>query len=88
MNAVASGFGADVVHGIAGAGGRCLHDLFCLCNAEAEDVDQRVASVALVERNLAADGWNSDAVAVPGDPGHDTGKRAPNQRVVERPETQ
>ena len=43
---------------------RALDDLVGLREAEAEHVDQRVAGVALVEGDLAADGRDADAVAV------------------------
>ena len=42
-----------------------------LRDAEAEDVDERVAGVRVVEGNLAADGRDADAVAVAGDAGDD-----------------
>ena len=55
---------------------------------EAEDVDERVAGVRLVERDLAADGRDADAVAVAGDAGDDAFDDAPRPRAVravERP---
>ena len=59
--------------------GRCAS---CLRNAEAEDVDQRVARVGLVERDLAADGRDADAVAVAGDAGDDALDDATVARAV------
>ena len=40
-------------------------------DAEAEDIDQRIAGVGRIERDLAADGRNADAVAVARDAGDD-----------------
>ena len=51
-------------------------------DAEAEHVDQRVAGVAVVERNLAADGRDADAVAVAGDAGDDAFDDAARARAV------
>ena len=59
-----------------------------LDDAEAEHVDQRVAGVALVEADLAADGRDADAVAVAGDAGDDAGERPAHERIVERAEAQ
>ena len=44
--------------------------------------------VALVERDLAADRRNADAVAVAGDAGDDACECPPHERIVERPEPQ
>ena len=69
MDAVAAGLGADVVDGVADALRDALDDLVGPRDAEAEDVDERVAGVAVVEADLAADGRDADAVAVAGDAG-------------------
>ena len=45
VDAVAAGLGADVVDGVADAGGDALDDVGRLGDAEAEDVDQRIAGV-------------------------------------------
>ena len=55
---------------------------------EAEHVHQRIARVALVERNLAADRGNTDAVAVAGDPGDDARKSPADEGFIERAEPQ
>ena len=70
VDAVASGLGADVVDGVADARRRALEDVVAARDAEAEHVDQRIAGVALVEDDLAADGRHAEAVAVAGDAGH------------------
>jgi hypothetical protein len=44
--------------------------------------------VALVERDLAADRRDADAVAVAGDAGHDAGEGAAHERIVERAEAE
>ena len=81
MDAVASGLRADVVNGVADAGRAAEHERIRARDAEAEDVDQRVAGVALVEGDFAADGRNADAVAVPGDAGDDALDRAARARA-------
>ena len=88
VDAVAAGLGADVVHGVAGAAGRALDDVVVPGDAEAEDVDQRVAVVRLVEGDLAADRRDADAVAVAADAGDHAFEDAPVERHVRRPEPQ
>ncbi len=65
--AVAAGGRADVEDRIAHALGRAAGDLLVAQDAEAKDVDQRIALVALVEINLAGDGRDAEAIAVMGD---------------------
>ena len=57
-------------------------------DAEAEDVDERVAAVALVEHHLAADGRHADRVAVAADAADHAFEQVPGPRVVERPEAE
>jgi hypothetical protein len=45
-------------------------------DADAQRIDQRVAGVALVEEQLAADVGQAQAVAVAADPGDDAGQHA------------
>ena len=59
-----------------------------LRDAEAEHVDERVAGVRRLERDLAADRRNADAVAVTGDAGDDPFEQPPRPGRVERPEAQ
>ena len=58
-----------------------LHERIGARDAEAEHVDERIAGVALVERDLAADGRNADAVAVAGDAGDDAFDGPPRARA-------
>jgi hypothetical protein len=88
MDAIAPGLRSDVEHGVPHARGDPLDDLVGLRDAEAEHVHQRVAGVAFVEGDLAADGGDADAVAVAADAGHDAGHVAAHQRIVERAEAQ
>ena len=60
----------------------------CRMRAHAERVDQRVALVAGVEDDLAADVRQAQAVAVAADAGDDAGQHAGGVRVVERAEPQ
>ena len=71
VNAVAAGFRADVVDGIADTRRDALDDVGRLRDPETEDVHERIARVRRLEGDLAADGRNADAVAVAGDAGDD-----------------
>ena len=88
VDAVAAGLGADVVDRVADAGGDALDDVGLLRDAEAEDVDQRVAGVGRLEDDLAADGRDADAVAVAGDAGDDAFEQAAGAGRVEIAEAQ
>src|SRR5439155_6862646 len=88
MDAVAAGLGADVVHRVSGAGRDTLDDLGRFRDAEAEDVDERIARVRRLERDLAADGRNADAVAVSRDAGDDALDEPARARRVELAEAQ
>ena len=57
-------------------------------DAEAQHVDERVAGVAGVDAELAADGRDADRVAVPADPGDDLLAEVAAAGVVERAEAQ
>ena len=72
VNAVASGLRANVIDRIADARRASFHQGIRRRNAEAHDVDQGIAGVCLLEGNLATDRRNADAVAVPGNAGHDS----------------
>ena len=80
VNAVAAGLRADVEDRIADARRAALDQRVGVGDAEAEHVDQRIAGVAIVERDLAADGRDADAVAVAGDAGDDAFDDAPRAR--------
>src|SRR6185369_13570751 len=88
VDAVAAGLRADVVDRVADAGGDTFNDVGGLGDAEAEDVDERVARVTRLERDLAADRWNADAVAVAGDAGDHAFKQTPRRRRFDRSESQ
>ena len=91
VDAVAAGLRADVVDRIADAGGAALDERVGLRDAEAEHVDERIAGVRLLERDLAADRRDADAVAVAGDAGDDAFDDAAGARAVgtvERAEAQ
>ena len=59
-----------------------------LRDAEAEHVDERIAGVRRLERDLAADGRDADAVAVVGDAGDHAFEQAARSGRVERSEAQ
>lgn len=64
MDAVAAGAGADVEHNVSGALGARLRDVIEGDDADRHRVNERIATVARVEDDLAGDGGHTDAVAV------------------------
>ena len=85
VNAVAAGLGADVVdRDCRRREALPLHERVGAGDAEAEHVDQRVAGVAVVERDFAADRRDADAVAVAGDAGDDAFDDPARARAVRR----
>ena len=65
------GFRADVDHGIAFAARVREKQIFFGRDAERQDVDQRIARVARLEGDFAADGGHAETVAVERDAAHD-----------------
>ena len=61
----------------AGRSGGPQHELILLQDSEAHNVDERIAGVHRVELHLAAQGWDSDCVAVAGDAGHHSVEQIP-----------
>ena len=76
VNAVAAGLGADVNHRIAFAAGAREEKLVFRRDAQRQNVDQRIAGVAGLEGDFAADGGHAEAVAVEGDAAHDAVEQA------------
>ena len=72
--AVTARFGADIEYRVTHALGGSAGDLLVLEDAKAEDVDEWIARVAVVEIDLAADGRDADAISVVGDAAHHTRK--------------
>jgi hypothetical protein len=68
--------------------GNALNNLVCLGDAETKHVYQWITGVALFEGDLAADGWNADAVAVSGDAGDNAFQVTPHTWVLEGSESQ
>ena len=71
---IATGFRADIKHGVADAAGRAARELLMPQDAEAKDIDQRIAFETFVEIDLAADGRDADAIAVMRNAGDDAGE--------------
>ncbi len=86
VDAVAPRLRADVDHRIADAGRFSLEDHPLARDPESEDVDEDVAVVRRMERGLAADRRDADAVAVAGDPADDAVDEVLHARRVERSE--
>src|ERR1700730_12066094 len=67
VDAVATRVGANKHQAVSRALGPSSHEAVDPNQANTHRVDERVVRVALVEINLATDGRNADAVAVPAD---------------------
>ena len=80
--------GAEQDDLVAGAGRVRQVDVLVPHHADAERVDQRVALVARVEDDLAADVRQAEAVAVAADAGDDAGQHALGVGGVGRAEPQ
>ena len=70
-DAVPAGRGAEQHGQVSHPRGRAQHQSVGGQHAHAENVDQRVLGVAVVEGELTADRGHADGVAVTGDAGHD-----------------
>ncbi len=91
MDPVAPCPGSDVVDRVADAAGVSLHQGIRSGDAETHDIDERIAGVAVLERDFPTNRRYADAVAVPGDPGNhpfDGTARASAGRAVHRAEAQ
>ena len=88
VDAVAAGARADVDDRVAGAGRGGPEDAVRPHDAQRERVDQNVAVVAGMERDLAADGRHADAVAVAADAGHHALDQKRGPRVIDGAEAQ
>src|SRR5439155_13155328 len=94
VDAVATGGRTHQHEQVAGAFGPRPLQMLDPDQTDAHRVHQRIARVAVVEVDLAADGGHADAVAVTADPGHDAlevtgavGERAEAQGVEKRDRT-
>ena len=88
MDAVAAGFRANVVDRVAGAGRDAFDDVGSPGDAEAEDVHERIVRVGRLERDFAADGGNTDAVAIARDTGDHALDETASAPGFERPEAE
>src|SRR5207248_7333754 len=64
----------DIADRIYNAEGSSAQQLIVTQNAEAENINQRVAFETFIEINFAADRWDADAISVMRDAGNDTGE--------------
>ena len=69
MNAVAAGFGTDIDHRIAGAGGGGIKNLVGLGQADGHRVYQDIAVIGGVEIDLAGDRRHANTITVTADTG-------------------
>ena len=74
---ITTGFRADIKHGVTHPAGRTARQLLMPQYAEAKNVDQRIALETFVEIDLAADGWDADAVPVMRNTGDHAGEEPP-----------
>ena len=82
MDAVASGLGADVEDGIARSLGAGAEDPVLSDEPDGHGVDERIARVLGSERDLAAQVWDAEAVAVPADARHHAFDESPAPGVL------
>src|SRR5205823_9436636 len=75
MNAIATGFRADVKDRIPFTGCPPPEDAFAWSDPDAHDVHERVLIVDIVKVDLAADGRDADAVPIGADAGDDAFKK-------------
>ena len=76
-------------HGeVPGAAGAGEHEPVVGQHPQTQHVDEWVVAIAVVEHDLAADGRDTDGVAVAADPGHDALEQVPRACVVERAEAE
>ena len=75
---VATGARADGNDRISDALRDGADQLVLVQQANTHCVDERITLVRFIERNLAADGWYADAIAVVADAFHDSGEEVPN----------
>src|SRR5258706_14490246 len=88
MYAVAPGGGADHQHWVTHAFGARGDQRAGLDQPHAHRVHQRVAAIAVVEVNLAADRWDAEAIAVPADAAYHTREKVAIARLAQRAEAQ
>src|SRR5258708_18866056 len=68
VDAVTSGLGADIDHGIAFAGGARVKDFIFADEAHRECIHQRIARVARLELRLPAEVRHAEAISIGSDP--------------------
>jgi len=85
-DAVAAGAGPQQDRQVPHARGLSQHQALGRQHAQAEDVDQRIATVGLVEHDLASDGRHADGVAVPRHARHHPLGDPAAAGIVQRPE--
>ena len=78
---IASGVAADEIHGTPRPRAARLPQVFGAGEADAHRVHERVVGVARLERDVAADVGDADAVPVEGDAAGDPGDRAMHRGI-------
>ena len=64
MNTVTAGFGTNINHRIARACCGRAENTIAIGKANRHGINQNIAVIGFVEINLAANGWNADAIAI------------------------
>ena len=64
MNAVTAGFGTNINHWIARACCGRAENTIAIGKANRHGINQNIAVIGFVEIDLAANGWNADAIAI------------------------
>ena len=82
MNAVATGFRAEIDDRIADAGGFGVENLVRFGDADGHGVDQNIAVIARMEPHLPANGRHAKGIAIAANAFDDAGDEAAGFRVV------
>ena len=69
MNPVPAGLRSHIQNRIADAACPPLHDLISLSDSEAEDIDEIITVINLMEINLSSDSGHTHTVSITGDAG-------------------
>ena len=88
MQSIAPRIGANQHDHVSRTARLRSHDLVMPGDADAHGIDEWIAVVRRIEEDLAADGWNAEAVAVTANAANDVVKEIAISGLIERTEAQ